>query len=76
MLSFLYFLSRVSSGEGFLFFFVLDLADYAYYFVGLTYQGKDIVLRFIIEYSSLKDFYRPLVGYNNSSILLCGCLKE
>jgi hypothetical protein len=25
-------------------------------FVGLAYQGKDIVLRFIIEYSSLKDF--------------------
>jgi len=25
-------------------------------FVGLTYQGKDIVFRFIIEYSSLKDF--------------------
>jgi hypothetical protein len=29
-----------------------------YRFVGLTYQGKDIVsvFRFIIEYSSLKDF--------------------
>jgi hypothetical protein len=26
-------------------------------FVGLAYQGKDIiVLRFIIEYSSLRDF--------------------
>ncbi len=25
-------------------------------FVGLAYQGKDIVFRFIIEYSSLKDF--------------------
>jgi hypothetical protein len=26
------------------------------YFVGLAYQGKDIVFRFIIEYSSLRDF--------------------
>jgi len=25
-------------------------------FVGLSYQGKDIVFRFIIEYSSLRDF--------------------
>jgi hypothetical protein len=25
-------------------------------FVGLTYQDKDIVFRFIIEYSSLMDF--------------------
>jgi hypothetical protein len=26
------------------------------YFVGLAYGGKDIVNRFIIEYSSLMDF--------------------
>jgi hypothetical protein len=25
-------------------------------FIGLGYQGKDIVFRFIIEYSSLMDF--------------------
>jgi hypothetical protein len=25
-------------------------------FVGLAYQGKDVVFRFIIEYSSSKDF--------------------
>jgi hypothetical protein len=25
-------------------------------FVGIAYQGKDIVFRFIIEYSSLRDF--------------------
>jgi hypothetical protein len=25
-------------------------------FIGVAYQGKDIVLRFIIEYSSLRDF--------------------
>jgi hypothetical protein len=24
-------------------------------FIGLAYQGKDIVFRFIIEYSSLRD---------------------
>ncbi len=29
-------------------------------FVGLAYQGKDIVFRLIIEYSSLRDF-GPLV---------------
>jgi len=26
------------------------------HFIGLAYQGKDIVFRFIIEYSSLRDF--------------------
>jgi hypothetical protein len=26
------------------------------FFVGFAYQGNDIVLRFIIEYSSLRDF--------------------
>jgi hypothetical protein len=25
-------------------------------FVGLAYEGKDIVFRFIIEYNSLRDF--------------------
>jgi hypothetical protein len=25
-------------------------------FIGIVYQGKDIVFRFIIEYSSLMDF--------------------
>ncbi len=25
-------------------------------FIGLAYQGKDIVFSFIIEYSSLRDF--------------------
>jgi hypothetical protein len=35
-------------------------------FFGLAYQGKDIVFRFIIEYSSLMDF-GPL-GNNNKSI--------
>ncbi len=37
-------------------------------FVGLAFQGKDIVFRFIIEYSSLRDFYRPLG--NNKSLFL------
>ncbi len=31
-------------------------------FVGLAYQGKDIVLRFIIEYTSLRDFGPQVVG--------------
>jgi hypothetical protein len=26
---------------------------------GLAYQGKDIVFKLMIEYSSLRDFYRP-----------------
>jgi len=30
-------------------------------FIGLALvEGKDIAFRFIIEYSSLRDFYRPL----------------
>jgi len=36
------------------------------FFVGLPYQGKDIVFRFIIEYSKLKGFW-PL---GNSSIFI------
>jgi hypothetical protein len=37
-------------------------------FIGLGYQGKkDIVLRFIIEYSSLRDFDRPLGNNNNKN---------
>jgi hypothetical protein len=33
------------------------------FFWPCLYQGKkDIVFRFIIEYSSLRDFYRPLLG--------------
>jgi hypothetical protein len=31
-------------------------------FVGLAYQGKDIVLRFIIEFSSSRDFGPLVVG--------------
>jgi hypothetical protein len=31
-------------------------------FVGFAYQGKDIVFRFIIEYSSLRDFGPYLIG--------------
>jgi hypothetical protein len=37
-------------------------------FSGLAYQGKkDIVFRFIIEYSSLRDFYWPLGNNNNNN---------
>jgi hypothetical protein len=46
-----------------------------YFIFGLAYQGKDIVFRFIIEYSSLRDFYRPL-GNNNKSIFIWGFLKD
>jgi hypothetical protein len=46
-------------------------------FLGLpTCLGKDIVFRFIIEYSSLMEFYRPLLGNNNRSILIQGFLKD
>jgi hypothetical protein len=31
-------------------------------FIGLAYQGKDIVFRFIIEYSSLMDFDPYVIG--------------
>jgi hypothetical protein len=33
---------------------LMDVSDFP--FIGLAYQGKDIVFRFIIEYSSLRDF--------------------
>jgi hypothetical protein len=37
-------------------------------FVGLAYQGKDIVFRFIIEHNSLTDFGPYVI--NNRSILI------
>jgi len=45
--------------------------------VGFAYQGEDIVFRFILEYSSLRDFYMPL-GNNNRSIFFntWGFLKD
>jgi hypothetical protein len=44
-------------------------------FVGLCMdQGKDVVFRFIIEYSSLRDFYRP--QGNNRSIFIWGFLQD
>jgi hypothetical protein len=51
------------------------------FFWGLAYyQGKDIVLRPIIEYSSLRDFYRPQGNNNNNnnnrSIFIWGFLKH
>ncbi len=45
-------------------------------FAALAYQGKDIVFRFIIEYSSLRDFYRPLGNNNNRSIFISWFLKD
>jgi len=46
-----------------------------------TKARMDIVFRFIIEYSSLRDFYRPLGNNNNNnnnnrSIFMWGFLKD
>jgi hypothetical protein len=51
--------------------YIIIMVMFCNIFVGLAYQGKDIIVfRFIIEYSSsLRDFYRPL-GNNNSSIFI------
>ncbi len=42
----------------------LNLIRYKSYciFIGLAYQGKDIVFRFIIEYTSLRDFGPYVIG--------------
>jgi hypothetical protein len=32
------------------------------HFIGLAYQGEDIVCRFIIEYSSLMNFGLQVIG--------------
>jgi hypothetical protein len=47
-----------------------NLTKHNTHFVGLAYHGKDIVFRFIIEYSSLRDFYRPLCNNNRSVFLI------
>jgi hypothetical protein len=36
--------------------YIQGFSTFLVHFVGLAYQGKDIVFRFIIEYSSLRDF--------------------
>jgi hypothetical protein len=43
-------------------------------FVSFAYQGKDIVFRLIIEYSSLRDF--GSLDYNIRSIFIWGFLKD
>jgi hypothetical protein len=45
-----------------------------YVFSGLSYQGKDIVFRFSIEYSILRDFFWPLG--NNRSTFAWGFFKD
>jgi hypothetical protein len=40
----------------FLFFSLQAFCELSVAFFGLAYQGKDIVFRLIIEYSSLRDF--------------------
>jgi hypothetical protein len=44
-----------------------------FFFIGLAYQGKDIVFRFIIEYNSLMDFGLYIIGL---FIFLWGFLKD
>ncbi len=47
-------------------------------FVGLAYyyQGKDIVFRFIIEYSSLRDFGPYVIIIIGLFIFIWGFLKD
>jgi hypothetical protein len=46
-------------------------------FFRLALVGKDIIVfRFIIEYSSLRDFYRPLGNNNRSIFIIWGFLKD
>jgi hypothetical protein len=42
----------------------LLMTHFDFFICGLAYQGKDIVFRFIIEYSSLRDFgpYLIIIG--------------
>ncbi len=40
-------------------------------FIGLAYQGKDIVFIFIIEYSSLMNFGPYAIGFLKDDILAC-----
>jgi hypothetical protein len=41
---------------GSLTFPIFEFQKLTWIFIGLAYQGKDIMFRFIIEYSSLTDF--------------------
>jgi hypothetical protein len=54
-------------------FHYVGVDDHNLAFVGLAYKGKGIVFRFIIEYSNLRDFYRPL---GSRSIFIWGFLKD
>jgi hypothetical protein len=45
-------------------------------FVGLVYQGKDIVFRFIIEYSSLREWASPLTVMLGASPSLPRCFDK
>jgi hypothetical protein len=48
--------------------------------LGLAYQGKDIVFRFIIVYSSLKDFGLQVIGlflYEDfSKMIFLACVES
>jgi hypothetical protein len=40
----------------------VDFCFSCHFFFGITYQGKDIVFRFIIKYNSLTNFGPQIVG--------------
>jgi hypothetical protein len=48
--------------------------DHTFIGLSLPRQGRILVFRFIIEYSGLRNFYRPL--NNNTSIFIWGFLKD
>jgi len=53
----------------------LSIFTFRVWFVGLAYQGKGIVFRIIIEYSSLRDMDHIITLGNNRSIFIWGFLK-
>jgi hypothetical protein len=56
---------KSENNDRYLFFSIFNfffLVIYITLCVGIAYQGKDIVFRFIIEYSSLRDFGPKLLG--------------
>jgi hypothetical protein len=56
------------NGQGAMLFEYLKTRQFQGFWVCLLPRQGYIVFRFIIEYSSLRDFYRPLGNNNNRSI--------
>jgi hypothetical protein len=67
------FLSHAQGQEGVVFF--SQHGSGCCLFVGLAHQGKDIVFRFIIEFSSLRDF-GPLKGGGGGFFHFCLCSQH